>query len=73
MDKEKRYGYVYGLVEAMAYSHFLQNKPNEQGMVCRMDYFYKGGVESWKVTTKWFENNSDQQAYVLIYTLRPLH
>ncbi len=69
LDEKKRYGYVSGIIEALAYADFLKNKPDETGMICRMDYFYKGGVESWKVIKKWFENNPDQQAYVLIFGL----
>ena len=69
LSQDQRFGYVTGIIDALAYAQFLEEKPSEKGMKCRLDWFYKDGVESWKIMKKWFENNPSQHAFVVINTI----
>jgi len=69
MNLEKRYTFVAGVIEGMAYSRFLRDRPNEEGMKCISSWFYGGGEKSWKKIYAIFKQYPKRQPAVLIYTL----
>ena len=69
MDAKQRYGYVSGVVEGLAYSRFLRDKPSETGMKCIYDWYYKDGAKQWTRIESWFRRHPDKPAGVLLYVL----
>lgn len=69
LSQDERYSYVSGAIEGIAYSRFLRERPNERGMKCMLNWYYDGGVESWKIVKQWFRQHEDKTAEVVLYAI----
>ena len=69
MNKDQRVSYIAGVIEGLAYSRFLRDKPNEKGMNCVYDWYYKGKAEQMKNIRAWFGRHPDKPVGVLLYVL----
>lgn len=70
MDAKQRYAYVSGVVEGLAYSRFLTDKPNEEGMTCIYDWYYEGNAtEQWTRITTRLKRHPDKPVGVLMHIL----
>lgn len=69
MELKQRYAYVSGVVEGLAYSRFLKDRPNEGGMVCISNWYYGGGAELWTDIEAWFGRHPDLPVGALVYAM----
>jgi len=69
MNEDQRTGYIAGVVEGVAYSRWLRDKPNAAGMQCVYDWFYNGGIELQRSINTWFDRHPDKPAGPLLYVL----
>jgi len=69
MNLGQRHGYISGVIEGLAYSRFLRDKPNETGMKCIYDWYYSGKAKKWKTIETWFGRHPNKPAGVLLYVL----
>jgi len=69
MTSEQQTAYVAGVVEGLAYSRFLRDKPEEEGMQCINSWFYGSGKNKWQAIENWFSRHPGQPASVLLYVL----
>lgn len=45
MNADERFGYISGVIEGLAYSRWLRDKPDSTGMSCIYNWYYEGGTE----------------------------
>ena len=69
MTEEQRYGYISGVIEGLAYSRFLRDKPNQDGMNCVYNWYYEGGEGNFRKLDAWLNRHPDKQVGVLLYVL----
>lgn len=70
MPHEQRLGYISGVIEGLAYSRFLRDRPNEDGMKCIFDWYYEGGdLKAWNKIAAWFDRHPDKPVGALLYVL----
>ncbi|NRA87234.1 MAG: hypothetical protein HRU28_07525 [Rhizobiales bacterium] len=69
MNNDQRISYISGVIEGLAYSRFLREKPNENGMNCIYDWFFKDSDKKMKKITAWFNRHLDKPVGVLLYVL----
>ena len=70
MNSDQRVGYVSGVIEGLAYSRFIRDNPNETGMKCIYDWYYKDNAELWESTLfPIFEKYKDRPVGVILYVL----
>lgn len=69
MSPQEQVSYVSGVVEGLAYSRFLKDRPDETGMNCIYDWYYKDSAATWERIEAWFGRHPDQRAGVLLYVL----
>lgn len=66
---EKRYVYVAGMIEGLAYSRFLRDKPNEEGMICIRGWLDDEPEKNWEKIRFFFERHPDKPPAVLLHVL----
>ncbi len=69
MNADQQSSYVAGVIEGLAYSRFLQDKPDETGMQCIYSWYHNGKVEKWKQMQQWFAKHSDKPVGLLLHVL----
>lgn len=70
MTAEQRVSYINGVIEGLAISRWLQDKPDSTGMKCIYDWRYENPKKnSYEILTKWLENNPKHAPGGLIYLL----
>ena len=69
MNADQRLSYVSGVVEGLAYSRWLRDKPSAEGMNCVYDWYYKGAGKDWNGVVSWFERHPDKPVGALLYVL----
>ena len=68
MSADEQIGYVSGVVEGLAYSRFLRERPSESGMQCVYSWYY-GEKNRWPQMKKLFERHADKPVGVLLHVL----
>lgn len=70
MNVDQQVSYVAGVVEGLAYSRYLRDKPDQSGMQCIYDWYGKntGKVQISKMDA-WFAKHPDKPVGVLLYVL----
>lgn len=66
---EKRYVYVAGMIEGLAYSRFLRDRPNEGGMICIRGWLDNNAEENWEKIRFFFQRHPDKPPAVLLHVL----
>lgn len=69
MNVDERVGYISGVIEGLAYSRFLRDKPSEEGMSCVYRWYDNGGASQMKKIRAWFARHPDKPVGVLLYVL----
>ena len=69
MTLEQRHSYVSGVIEGLAYSRWLKDKPSDVGMQCIYKWYYSGKTENLKKIYAWFERHPDKPVGALLYVL----
>lgn len=69
MDADNRYPFVAGVVRGLAYARFLRDRPNEDGMLCVLDWLNNDVETSWEKVRFFFERHPDKPPAVLLHVL----
>ena len=69
MDAKQQVSYISGVIEGLAYSRFLRDRPNDSGMNCIYNWHSNGGTGRWKKMEAWFARHPDKPVGVLLYVL----
>jgi len=69
MNMDQRVSYIHGVVEGLAYSRFLRDRPDETGMLCIYEWYNNEFEEKWAKTKLWFARHADKPVGVLLYIL----
>ena len=69
MSPEHRVGYIDGVVEGLAYSRWLKDRPSEKGMRCIYSWYHNGKKERWQTIFAWLKRHPDKPVGALLYVL----
>jgi len=70
MKEDERFGYVSGVIEGLAYSRWQRDKPDQTGMKCIYDWYYKNNSKRWENTIiPVFEKYQDKPVGAILYVL----
>lgn len=69
MTSEQSVSYINGVIEGLAYSRWLRDRPSSKGSKCIYDWYYQGGKKSFNQTMSWLERHPDKPVGALIYVL----
>lgn len=69
MSTEQKGAYIAGLVDGLAYSRWLANRPDDTAMQCYYSWFYGSGPEKWVGIDQWFSRHPEKPADALLYVL----
>lgn len=69
MSADESASYINGVVEGLAYSRWLRDKPSVKGMSCINNWHYKGGQANYKRTLAWLERHPDKPVGALLHVL----
>ena len=69
MGAKERGVYLAGLVDGMAQARWVRDKPNQSGVRCLNDWFYKGGDKVQSRIEQWFKRHSEKPSNALLYVL----
>ena len=69
MSSDESTSYINGVVEGLAYSRWLRDKPSVEGMNCINNWHYKGGDANYKRTLTWLERHPDKPVGALLHVL----
>ncbi len=69
MNNDQRQSYIAGVIEGIAYSRFLKERPNETGMNCIYNWYYDGTAKKIKLVRAWFSRHLDKPVGPLLYVL----
>ena len=70
MTDDQRIGYVSGVIEGLAYARYVKDNPDEVGMKCIYDWYYKNNKERWINTIlPTFVKHKDKPIGVILYVL----
>ncbi len=69
MNADQQASYIAGVIEGLAYSRFLRDKPEEAGMKCIYGWYHNGKDEKWKQMQQWFGRHTDKPVGVLLHVL----
>ncbi len=71
MNADQQVSYIAGVVEGMAYSRYLRDKPSEDGMNCIYQWYANntGSGEKSKNVDALFSRHPDKPVGVLLYVL----
>ena len=69
MNADERFGYISGVIEGLAYSRWLKDRPNDIGMQCIYKWYYEGGKENAVKLNEWLKRHPDKPVGALLYVL----
>ncbi len=69
MNADERFGYLSGVIEGLAYSRWLRDKPDSTGMSCIYNWYYKGGKKNTGRLDTWLNRHPDKPVGALMYVL----
>jgi len=69
MESKERGAYLAGLVDGMAQSRWVRDKPDASGTQCIIDWFYKGGDAVQSRIEQWFRHHLEKPSNALLYVL----
>ena len=69
LDTDAQYHYVSGILQGLGYARFLQDRPDEKGLVCIQDWLIDGGVDRWEIAKQWLEHHKEKPTSVIIYAM----
>ena len=68
MSSKESGAYISGIIEGLAYSRYLRDKPSETGMQCIYDWYY-GGNGQGKAIWPLLKRHEDKPVGVLLQVL----
>lgn len=69
MGQEERLGYLAGVVEGLAYSRWLRDRPDDAGMQCVYRWYYEGKGKDHGMILSWFARHPDKPVGALMHVL----
>lgn len=69
MGNDERFAYLAGISDGLAQARWMKDKPDETGMKCIYDWYYKGGKRKFNQVYDLLELHPDKPANAIIYVL----
>jgi hypothetical protein len=69
MNNDQMVSYVAGVIEGLAYSRFLRDRPSEESMNCVYRWHANRGKDGWLEMEAWFRRHEDKPVGVLLHVL----
>ena len=69
MTPKERGTYLAGVVDGLAQARFVKDKPQQAGMQCILNWFYKGGEMNNRRIDTFLARHPDKPASALIHVL----
>ena len=70
MSADQRISYIDGVVEGLATSRWIADKPDATGMQCIYEWYYQKPTDAvWNKVVQWLERHPEQQVGVLMHVL----
>ena len=70
MSTDQRTGYLFGVVEGLAYARFLRDKPDQTGMNCIYDWYHGAGSDVRRAKVrKLMKKHHDRPVGPLLFVL----
>lgn len=69
MGPEQRIGYINGVIEGLAFSRWLRDKPDTRGMKCIYDWYYRAPDKNWEKIAAWLNRHPDKPVGGLLHVL----
>jgi hypothetical protein len=71
MNVDQQVSYIAGVIEGLAFSRYLRDKPNQKSMKCVYGWYAEntGGPQKWKKMEAWLAKHPDKPVGVLLYVL----
>ena len=69
MSSAEQTAYISGVVEGLAQARWIKDKPDQSGMTCIYNWYYKGEKDVDRRLNVWFEKHPDKPANALLYVL----
>jgi hypothetical protein len=67
MEPKQQHSFVIGIVEGLAYSRFLKERPDETGMSCVQNWIYKDTAMRWKEINVFFRKHLTKPPTTLLH------
>ena len=72
MNEDQQVSYISGVIEGLAYSRFLAERPSEAGMQCAYNWYY-GEENRWPKIRALLKRHEDKPVGVLVHVLINKH
>ncbi len=69
MNTDQQAGYFSGFVDGLAQARWIKDKPDQAGMNCIYNWYYKGGKPQQRRIQTWLGKHLNRQANGLLYVL----
>lgn len=69
MTERERSTYLAGIVDGFTQARWVKDKPDQSGMKCIFNWYYKGGNSTQANIEKWFSRHLTKEANGLLYVL----
>lgn len=69
MNSDQQFGYIAGAIEGLATARWVKDKPNDTGLKCIYDWFYKSGELKWNILEQVLNKYPDQKVGAILYAL----
>lgn len=69
MQPREQSSYIAGVIEGLAFSRFLNDRPDTTGMQCIYDWYYQSETDRWPSIEQWFGRHPDRPVGAMLHVL----
>lgn len=69
MEPREQASYIAGVIEGLAFSRFLNERPDTTGMQCIYDWYYQSETDRWPSIEQWFGRHPDRPVGAMLHVL----
>lgn len=69
MNNDQRFSYLAGIADGLAQARWMKDRPDDTGMKCIYDWYYKGGKRKFNQVYGLLELHPDKPANAIMYVL----
>lgn len=69
MNDDERFSYLAGIADGLAQARWMKDKPDDTGMKCIYDWYYKGGKRKFNQVYGLLELHPEKPTNAIMYVL----
>lgn len=69
MEPREQASYIAGVIEGLAFSRFLNERPETAGMQCIYDWYYESETDRWGMIEQWLARHPERPAGAMLHVL----